>query len=360
MLRLSILVLLTLHYHTCVLCADPCAQRTVSGIQGGDVTLQLDQTRITPIHWASLPSTAPIATTQPGGYIDNIVQKRYTGRVSSTGDGSLHITNLTLSDQRIFAATIQKEEEEEPECLHFNLTVYRRLSAGDIQISPNVISNVTCSMTLMCIVTVPDVNITWRNINSSNINVTRNVLYVPPSDVNFTYTCTASNPAGNVSKSVVPQQYCNKGPEPDDSQSKRTHIVVAVILLIIAILVVVYFILWKTKIKRKRQEIETPTTYVQVVDSPRHEENQYDSATRPEQSVVTSLYSEVQPVRKNKSQRQENKQNVQPAPETVYSFVANSTESPSQRQNCYKNNGASAQQEVNSVYSTVNHPTVPE
>ncbi|XP_075048953.1 SLAM family member 9-like isoform X2 [Mixophyes fleayi] len=329
MLRLSILVLLTLHHHTCVLCEDPCAQRTVSGIQGGDVTLQLDQTGITFIQWTFLPSAGAVATTKPGGSI-SFVSNRYRGRVSSTGDGSLHITNLTEDDQRIYAASIQKEREQE--CLHFILTVYRRLSAGDIQISPNVISNVTCSMTLMCTVTVPDVTITWRNINSSNINVTGDVLYVPPSDVTSTYTCTASNPAGNVSKSVVPQQYCNIGTESGVIQSERTHIIVAVILLIIAILIVVSFILWKKKRKRKRQEIETPTTYVQVVDSPRHEENQYDSATRPEQSVVTSLYSEVQPVR----------------------------ESPSQRQNCYKNNGASAQQEVNSVYSTVNHPTVPE
>ncbi|XP_075048954.1 uncharacterized protein LOC142108891 isoform X3 [Mixophyes fleayi] len=271
MLRLSLSVFVMLHLHTCVLCEDPCAQRTVSGIQGGDVTLQLDQTRITFIQWTFLPSAGAVATTKPGGSIDYI-SNLYRGRVSSTGDGSLHITNLTEDDQRIYAASIQKEREQE--CLHFILTVYRTESG------------------------------------------------------------------------VI--------------QSERTHIIVAVILLIIAILIVVSFILWKKKRKRKRQEIETPTTYVQVVDSPRHEENQYDSATRPEQSVVTSLYSEVQPVRKNKSQRQENKQNVQPAPETVYSFVANSTESPSQRQNCYKNNGASAQQEVNSVYSTVNHPTVPE
>ncbi|XP_075049458.1 SLAM family member 9-like [Mixophyes fleayi] len=252
MLRFSILVFMTLQLHTCVLCEDPCAQRAVSGIQGGDVTLQLDQTRITFIYWAALPGAGVIATTKPGGYIDNVI-KSYTGRLSNTGDGSLHITKLTPSDQRVYAATIQ-EEEGEQKCLHFNLTVYRRLSAGDIQISPNVISNVTCSMTLMCIVTAPDVTITWRNINSSNINVTGDVLYVPPSDVTSTYTCTASNPAGNVSKSVVPQQYCNI-----DSQEQQTfHTTVNIIRSVIA--VVVFFITCCVFIHHMKTEVIKPTS----------------------------------------------------------------------------------------------------
>ncbi|XP_063804094.1 SLAM family member 5-like [Pseudophryne corroboree] len=205
LIQLSILVFVTLQ--TGVLCDDPCAERPVPGIEGGDVTLQLDQTdtAVRFISWTLLPNAGYIATTKPGGHIDN-VSGRYVGRVSSTEDGSLHITDLTPDDQSIYTASIQRDGGQE--CLHFYLTVYRNVSPDDIQIG-NVTSSDPCSVALMCTVTVRDVTITWGSIDSSDINVTGDVLYVPPSHVNFTYTCTARNPISNSYNTVVPQHYCN-------------------------------------------------------------------------------------------------------------------------------------------------------
>ncbi|XP_063803009.1 SLAM family member 9-like isoform X2 [Pseudophryne corroboree] len=319
MIQLSILVFVILQ--TGVLCDDPCAERPVPGIEGGDVTLQLGQTEIEIrfISWTLLPNAGFIATTKPGRFIDN-VSGRYVGRVSSAEDGSLHITDLTAGDQRSYVASIQRDGGEE--CLHFNLTVYKNLSPDDIQISHNVTSSDPCLVTLMCTVTVRDVTVTWGSIDSSDINVTGDVLYVPPSHVNFTYTCNARNPISDASKTVVPQQYCNTESPQNQGESDRHHLIIAGCTIIVVIIIVTGCLLWRRKrMKRKETATEIHTTYGQVADVQKPAENHYDSSERREESSVT-VYSEVMPVQQRKPQKQENgKQNVQPAPETVYDLV---------------------------------------
>ncbi|XP_063803010.1 uncharacterized protein LOC134980220 isoform X3 [Pseudophryne corroboree] len=233
MIQLSILVFVILQ--TGVLCDDPCAERPVPGIEGGDVTLQLGQTEIEIrfISWTLLPNAGFIATTKPGRFIDN-VSGRYVGRVSSAEDGSLHITDLTAGDQRSYVASIQRDGGEE--CLHFNLTVYK---------SPQ-----------------------------------------------------------------------NQG------ESDRHHLIIAGCTIIVVIIIVTGCLLWRRKrMKRKETATEIHTTYGQVADVQKPAENHYDSSERREESSVT-VYSEVMPVQQRKPQKQENgKQNVQPAPETVYDLV---------------------------------------
>ncbi|XP_063803827.1 uncharacterized protein LOC134980790 [Pseudophryne corroboree] len=205
-LQLLIPTVVILYLHSCLLCDALCDKRSVSGVEGGNVTLQVDLAGIKSISWYIFQSIYIIAITKPGRYIDD-VDEEYKGRVHSTADGSLHITDLTSDDQRSYRATVQRDGGQR--CLLFHLTVYRRLSAGDIQISHNFTSSDPCAVALMCTVTVRDVTVTWDSIDSSDINVTGDVLYVPPSDVNFTYTCTARNPISNSYKTVVPQHYCN-------------------------------------------------------------------------------------------------------------------------------------------------------
>ncbi|KAG8560180.1 hypothetical protein GDO81_014827 [Engystomops pustulosus] len=83
-----------------------------------------------------------------------------------------------------------------------------RLSPGDIRMTPTITRNGSCSLGLLCSVDKPDVMITWSNLHGGDVNVTGGVLYVPPSDVTLTYICTAHNPVSNVSKTVIPGEYC--------------------------------------------------------------------------------------------------------------------------------------------------------
>ncbi|KAM3920493.1 SLAM family member 9-like [Leptodactylus fuscus] len=216
---------------------DSCRWENVSGAAGEEVILRVHQEGIRRIHWVLLTEGQVIVTTIPGRSIDDEdVRTEYRGRVRSEADGSLHIYNLSLQDQKIYKADIRRTQDEK--CEQFNLTVAERLSSGDLRITGTITRNDTCSPALLCTVDKPDVTITWRNINSSDVNVTGGVLYVPPSDVTFTYICTASNPVSNVFKTVIPKEYCNTGPENSDRQDEKLYILFITLGIIIVIIVI--------------------------------------------------------------------------------------------------------------------------
>ncbi|KAM4013534.1 SLAM family member 9-like [Anomaloglossus baeobatrachus] len=225
-----------------VICSKSCTQKNVSGVEGGEVVLRVHQTGIRTINWVLLSEGNLIVTTKPGRSIeDDDVLSQYRGRVRSEADGSLHINNLSLHDQRIYKIHIQTNEDEI--CVLFNLTVYERLSDGDIKIKHSFTRNDSCSLSLLCGVDKRDVTITWSNLNVSDINVTQGVLYVPPSDVNYTYICTASNPVSNVSKTVRPKEYC----EPAVSTIPRMRryplcLILSGIVLLITCCIIIYHI----------------------------------------------------------------------------------------------------------------------
>ncbi|XP_073493749.1 SLAM family member 9-like [Phyllobates terribilis] len=192
----------------CVICDKPCTQENVSGAGGGEVVLRVHQTGIRAIYWVLLPEGTNIVTIKPGrSNDDDDVLPQYRGRVRSVADGSLQIKNLSLQDQRIYRAEIRTNDDE-TFCELFNLTVYERLSDTDIKINRSLTRNDSCSLSLLCTVDKRDVTVTWSHLHGGHINVTRGVLYVPPGDVNFTYICTARNPVSNVSKTVIPGDYC--------------------------------------------------------------------------------------------------------------------------------------------------------
>ncbi|XP_075048012.1 cell adhesion molecule CEACAM3-like isoform X2 [Mixophyes fleayi] len=95
-------------------------RRNVSGIEGGDVTLPVDQTEIRDISWVT--DKRIIARTEPGKPVV-VREKLYNGRLDVTADGSLIITNLSREDQGIYTADIQGQSSEQCTQIYY-LTIY--------------------------------------------------------------------------------------------------------------------------------------------------------------------------------------------------------------------------------------------
>ncbi|XP_075047961.1 T-lymphocyte surface antigen Ly-9-like isoform X2 [Mixophyes fleayi] len=112
--------LVVLYLQKGVLGASCGERRNVSGIEGGDVTLPVDQTEIRDISWVI--DTRLIATTEPGNPVV-VKEKLYNGRLDVTADGSLIITNLSREDQGIYTADIQRQRSGQCTQIYY-LTVY--------------------------------------------------------------------------------------------------------------------------------------------------------------------------------------------------------------------------------------------
>ncbi|XP_073495532.1 SLAM family member 5-like [Phyllobates terribilis] len=310
-----LLLLLMCLINSCVVCDKPCTQENVSGAGGGEVVLRVHQTGIRAIYWVLLPEGTNIVTIKSGqSYDEQEVLPQYRGRVRSVADGSLQIKNLSLQDQRIYKADIRTNDDE-TFCELFNLTVYERLSDTDIKINSSLTRNGSCSLSLLCIVDKRDVTVTWSHLHGGHINVTRGVLYVPPGDVNFTYICTARNPVSNVSKTVIPRDYCKTETGNSTTKSDLPWILGIVFT---ACVIIVLFVIYNIMGKEKSKNNDVWTTYAQVGQAPLPEENLYHQREKEQQSLT--VYSEVQHAKKTNSQKKtaENKPN---SLETVYSTV---------------------------------------
>ncbi|XP_077320261.1 SLAM family member 6-like isoform X3 [Lithobates pipiens] len=226
-----IVVLLNLQIY--VMSEAQSVKEDVSGAVGGAVTLHFCYTGATSITWNFDKRGVAIARTKPQGSLE-IEDSNYVGRLSSTPDGSLIITELRLEDQGIYRA--QSLIDQETKICHYHLTVFSNLTAENVTINPDVTDNKTCEVSLTCLVDSVNgrnVTIIWRSLNISNVNQTQNVVFVPPSDVNFTYICTAKNPVSNVSKNVVPWLYCNNGMDRENTP-KEDYTMVNLIRLVIS------------------------------------------------------------------------------------------------------------------------------
>ncbi|KAM8921505.1 uncharacterized protein RCH25_016255 [Pelodytes ibericus] len=112
---------------------ESCRNRYVTGLLGGSVVLQLDETEITSATWEFChEKRLYIADTYPGRPL-KVRNRQYNGRVFSTPDGSLTISRLTMADQRIYNVDLFVKLEVYKCNQRYNLTIVKQLQ-GD----PNV------------------------------------------------------------------------------------------------------------------------------------------------------------------------------------------------------------------------------
>lgn len=216
-----------------VMSEAPSVKEDVLGAVGGAVTLHLCYIGAKSIIWNFVKRGISIARTKPQESPE-IDDSNYEGRLSSTPDGSLIITELRLEDQGAYRA--QFRTDKGTKICDYHLTVFSNLTAENVTINSNVTDNKTCEVSLTCLVdsvNVRNVTIIWKSLNSSNVNQTQNVVFVPPSNINFTYICTAKNPVSNVSKNVVPWLSCNNGVDRENTP-KEDYSTVNLIRLVIS------------------------------------------------------------------------------------------------------------------------------
>ncbi|XP_040189667.1 SLAM family member 5-like isoform X2 [Rana temporaria] len=224
---------------------EQCGERSITGAVGGAVTLPVGRTEVKSFVWSFVGKDGSIATTSGGS--TSILQEQYEGRLSSTSDGSLIINELKQEDQGTYLAQISRQK-----CF-YHLTVFSNLTAEDVTISSNVTVNETCVVILTCSANGSDVTVTWKNLNSSDINQTENVVFVSSRNVNFTYICTAKNPVSEVSKTVHPWRYCQKEKTDVRQSEQRTVFGFAAVSFVVFIIIVVFFV-WRHHRKRKKCE----------------------------------------------------------------------------------------------------------
>ncbi|XP_063295316.1 uncharacterized protein LOC134582569 [Pelobates fuscus] len=107
--------------------AEPCRSRQVTGVEGENVTLELDLTGITFVTWeVCVGERNFFANTYPGKPVE-VLDPVYNGRLSSTQDGSLVIAKLTMKDQIIYNADLFVKKQVYRCDQRYNLTVTSKL-----------------------------------------------------------------------------------------------------------------------------------------------------------------------------------------------------------------------------------------
>ncbi|XP_041429552.1 uncharacterized protein LOC121397217 isoform X1 [Xenopus laevis] len=157
------------------------------------------------------------AKTEAGGKIWDI-KDQFRGRLSSTENGSLIITNVTMNDPPTYVKWL--DQSQWPDCIQkYYLRVYKPLEAEDILIHHNITGKGTCNITLTCAVTQSQVTVSWDETNQRDTEVEGDTLHIYNVKSTVTYTCTAQNPISRTSKSINPWHLCYKGAEPTGASS---------------------------------------------------------------------------------------------------------------------------------------------
>ncbi|XP_040187965.1 uncharacterized protein LOC120920119 [Rana temporaria] len=230
--------------------------------ESGDVLLQVDKPGVIEISWVFLNTL--IAMTRPHEPVE-VKSRQFKNRLYNGTNGSLNITKLTKENQGEFVANLRSGEEECNQ--NFHLTVYSKLSDGDINIHHNVTRSGTCNVTLTCAIDKKDVSISWKD-SMTNTVIRTSTIQVADPYTNSSWTCTVSHPVASVSRTVIPLDFCQ-------NESKWVIVLFAVFTCL-SLLAIITLICWKkhnyicTRMKWKRENKLASTS-----DDPQQTEHVY-------------------------------------------------------------------------------------
>ncbi|KAM4013059.1 SLAM family member 5-like [Anomaloglossus baeobatrachus] len=196
--------------HTDVVSDQPCVERHLSSVEGGEVVLRVDKPDIMEVSWVTRAENYNIARTYPNGKI-HIRGDKYKGKLFGDSDGSLRIINLTRADQGLYKANLRLREKQQ--CVEFVLKVYDKITADELRIIHLTSIHDNCTVNLTCTINRSDLMVTWSR-SDMDIIVNSSFVAVQNPNAKIIYTCTAGNPGTNASKSITPWTYCSK---------ERTH-----------------------------------------------------------------------------------------------------------------------------------------
>lgn len=206
--------------------------------EGGNVTLQLNRNDVEDVSWVYDGDVR--VKTKPGEPIE-IRDPNHKGNMWATEDASLVIMNLSLEDQKVYSADLHLKEKQESNVtmIHYDLKVYKILSAEDILLEGNITNTEPCGILMTCVVKEPNVTVTWRN--GSGLIFTGNVLNIEDVHSSLSITCTAKNPISNITKAVKPSQFC-RGKTADNKRNKGLGVIVSILLAVIVVCIITYFV----------------------------------------------------------------------------------------------------------------------
>ncbi|KAM8921499.1 SLAM family member 9-like [Pelodytes ibericus] len=230
-----------------VLCTLDCEDmKPIPGAEGGAVSLPVDMAGITDISW--ILGGRHIATTYPDSPID-IKAKKFKSKLSGTNNGSLHITQLSKAHEGIYTANIFcNTGKDTVQC--YNLTVYRILAPGDIQILYITSQNKSCSLSMTCSVNGSDAVITWKNKAIGDSLVINHTLTPQDFYRNTTYICVAQNAISNTTIEVHPWTYCQETWEEHKASEKEAYWIIGAFVFILCLVSLLLWLLW---LRRKKK-----------------------------------------------------------------------------------------------------------
>ncbi|XP_077320210.1 SLAM family member 9-like [Lithobates pipiens] len=240
--RVLLLCLMVIFWTIDVICeAQREETRLVFGAEGGNVTLQLNRNDVEDVSWVYDGDHVRVKT-KPGKPIE-IRDPNHKGNMRATEDGSLVIMNLGLEDQKVYNADLLLKEKQESNVtlIHYDLKVYKILSAEDIQLEGNITNTEPCRVLMTCVVKEPNVTVTWSN--GSGLIFTGNVLNIEDVHSNLNITCTAKNPISNITKAVKPSQFCRGKTEGNES-NKHLGVTVGILSAVVVVVGAVSFFVY--------------------------------------------------------------------------------------------------------------------
>ncbi|XP_018087164.2 SLAM family member 9 isoform X2 [Xenopus laevis] len=222
-----------------VLCSAKCPDTTKMIIaEGSDVTMPINKDSVKEVIWVF--KHRYIAKTW-ANRISEISDPAYKGRMDIKPGLSIMIKNVTEEDEGLYTANVLRENTEDYEQLCYELKVYEKLSAKDLQIHHRITDSKNCHLNLSCTVNIADVTVSWNSIGRGDTNVANITFLGNSPDTDSSYTCIAANPASSVSRTIIPRLVCAEEMNPNSGvRHKNQHTglipVIAILLTLVLFL----------------------------------------------------------------------------------------------------------------------------